>query len=236
MGHTRFVKAVFLQARIDSSRLPGKVLLPLGGKTVIEIVMDALREINADYHVLLTDPESFSRLEGPAHKCGFGIFSGDKDDVLKRYCSASEEYGADYIIRATGDNPLVSAEMAERIFSLHINQKADYSAFTGMPYGAGVEAVRLEALLEAGRSAVKNYDREHVCPYLYHNPEKFRIFRPQAPEGYISPDLRITLDTEEDYRFLAGLFKRLYSGKPVRLDKVIDFCNSAEFTVNHGAG
>lgn len=212
---------VFLQVRLGSSRLPGKALLPLEGDTVIGHAMRALGSVHAQVYLLLTDSESAGKLRPHAEKAGFDVFSGAKEDVLLRYSDAARMYGVDRIIRATGDNPLVSAELADSITALHEDAGADYSGFRGLPLGTGVECVEAAALFEAERSAVSRYDREHVCPYLYRHPERFSIHTPRAPGEYCLPEARVTLDTEEDYIRLKELYKSLYNGSPVPIGRLV---------------
>lgn len=212
---------VFLQVRLGSSRLPGKALLPLEGDTVIGHAMRALRRVHADVYLLLTDSESAGELHTHAEMAGFEVFTGAKEDVLLRYTDAARMYGVDRIIRATGDNPLVSGECADRICALHEEAGADYSGFRGLPLGTGVECVEAAALFEAERAAESPYEREHVCPYLYRHPERFSIHTPKAPAEYRLPEARVTLDTEEDYTRLKELFRSLYKGSPVTIDRLV---------------
>ena len=223
MGNPGYVKAVFLQARLDSVRLPQKALLTLCGKPVLEHVMDGLKRIDSDLYVLLTDESSAKDFKPIAENCGFKLFVGDKENVLKRYSDASRYYGPDYIIRATGDNPLVSPVLAEELYTLHLLENADYSGFLGMPYGAGVEIISAKSLFKAEDNAVSSYDLEHVCPYLYNHPEKFIINRPVVRDSYFFPDGRITLDTEEDYQSLRNIFIKLYKQGPPDLLDVIGY-------------
>lgn len=212
---------VFLQVRLDSARLPGKALLTLGGKSVVRLAMEALKIVPADVYALLTDRESSEVLREYAAAAGFDLFIGPKDDVLRRYALAIEHYHVDTVIRATGDNPLVSGECAARLLELYRGRKVDYSGFNGLPLGTGVETVGAEALLQADRKAMSSYDREHVCPYLYNNPHEFIIYRPSAPAECYAPDLRLTLDTERDYRRLHRIFDSLYTGRPIPTDWLI---------------
>lgn len=213
--------AIFLQVRLDSSRLPRKALLPLGGKAVISHAMEALSQVPVERYVLLTDEESRAGLSPLAEEAGFELFTGPKEDVLARYTMAVEHFQVVHFIRATGDNPLVSVGCAESLLQTHVRSGADYSAYTGLPLGTGVECVRSEALLDAHARATERYDREHVCPYLYRHPEKYRIFRPQADEAFQAPDLRVTLDTREDYERLQDIFRHLYRGYPIHTDELI---------------
>lgn len=212
---------IILQARLDSSRLPGKALLPLADRTVIEHAMTALNGVPAGCRVLATDDAGARAFEPYARSCGFELFAGPKEDVLRRFSLAAEAFGASRIIRATGDNPLVSAALASRLLVAQEREGWDYGGFTGPPVGTGVEVVRAEALLEADRLAVEPYDREHVTPYLYHHPETYSVSLQRAPEEYCAPEMRVTLDTAEDYRSLQRIFADCYRGEPVEADTLV---------------
>lgn len=213
--------ALFLQVRLGSTRLPGKALLLLAGKTVVEHVMAALRKVPADLYALLTEPDSAKALRLFARSCGFELFVGPKDDVLARYAGACRVWNPDTVIRATGDNPLVSWELAREILRLHRERGADYSGFLDIPVGTGVEIIRTEALYTAEREAVDPYEREHVSPYLYRRPARFLINRPLPAPRYRLPDARVTLDTPEDYARITALFDTLYAGSPIGLEALV---------------
>ena len=215
--------AVFLQVRLDSSRLPRKALLDLAGKTVVEHAMNALSLVKSDIRMLLTTEDSENELRPLAAECGWDVFVGPKDDVLARFVLAARETGASVIIRATGDNPLVSPAMANAAVKISESSGAAYSGIRGIPVGAGVEIIRVRRLEEAYAEASDPYEREHVAPFLYRRPERFHIEIQDAPSVYSFPEGRITLDTPDDYTFLNGLFQELYSGAPLELDQVIPY-------------
>jgi len=215
--------AVFLQVRLHSARLPGKALFPLGDCTVIEHAMRALGSLPVDRRMLLTTEDSIGVLKNLANRVGWGVFAGPIDDVLARYVLASRELGIRTVIRATGDNPLVSAVMANAALALSRETDADYAAYRGMPIGAGVEVIRVEALEKAFKEARDPFEREHVCPFLYRHPEIFNIVISKAPSRYSAPKARITLDTHEDYDFLVNLYDSLYQGHALDLDRVIPY-------------
>jgi spore coat polysaccharide biosynthesis protein SpsF len=216
---------VFLQVRLDSSRLPRKALLPLGGNTVIEQAMAALSSVKADVFALVTDKESLSELRSLAERWGFEVFPGPRDDVLDRYCLAAKRFGVDHIIRATGDNPLVSGLLANRILEEHLEEGADYSGFLGIPLGTGVEVLKTTSLFRARREAIDIYEREHVSPFLYHRPDQFKIYRPRAPKEFLAPDTRVTLDTEENYQFILDIYDDLYHGRPIEIEELHRYLN-----------
>jgi spore coat polysaccharide biosynthesis protein SpsF len=212
--------AIFLAVRLDSSRLPRKALLPLAGKSMISFAMEALKSVQADVHAIVTDDASRAELEPAAALAGFMTFVGPKEDVLKRYALAAAHYGADLIVRATGDNPLVSVPMTERIIELHGKRNADLSHFIGLPLGTGVEVISRAALDASDRESVDPFEREHITQYLYRNSSRFAVVEEPAPDGFRFPDLKVTCDTAEDYAFLCSLFADLYRGKPVGIPEM----------------
>lgn len=217
--------AVFLQVRLDSSRLPRKALADLGGHPLVERCFQALGTVAADGRVLVTEPASAPELEPLARRYGWETFVGSKADVLDRFVQAARAWGADTIIRATGDNPLVSARLAGLLADRHRSLGSDYSGFQGAPVGSGVEVIQSAALEEAWASSPDPYEREHVCPFLYRRPERFRIDRPEVPEDCRAPEARITVDTPEDLEYLRSLWSELYRGKPLEPEDLIPWLN-----------
>lgn len=208
---------IFLQVRLSSSRLPRKALLPIQGLTVIEHAMDALSRVKADVFALLTDSESGPELKPFASRFGFEVFEGSPNDVLRRYADAVRHFGIDRYMRATGDNPLVSPAMADSLLVLHDEIGADFSGYLGPPLGTGVEITESSAILAADREAVDPYEREHVSPFLYHRPDRFRVRRPWAREELCLPEAKVTLDTEEDYEYIKKIYEALYRGTPIEV-------------------
>lgn len=206
--------AVILQSRLDSSRLPGKALLPLGGEPLVFRVMCALRAVKADAYVLACPADAAAAFAPFAERAAFRLVVGSKEDVLERYCDAIRATGADRVIRATGDNPFVFPDAADAIRRESAALGADYGAYAGLPYGAGVEAVSAEALLRAEKEARLPLEREHVCPYLYGHPELFALHRPLAPLEWRGPSVRVTVDTAEDYERAQALYTALQGAVP----------------------
>ena len=201
--------AIVLQARVDSSRLPGKALLPLGGKPMILRVMEALNRTPAEMRVLACAEDSESAFAELAGEAGFTLLAGPKEDVLGRFCLAIRSFGIRHVIRATGDNPFVFTDAVYTITTEALTLNADYAGYGGLPLGAGVEYVNANALLCAGDEAASQYDREHVCPYLYTHPEKFLLHRPLAPQHWQFPKIRLTVDTQQDYEQAQLLYAAL---------------------------
>lgn len=200
-----------IQARIDSSRLPKKALLPLGNQSIIEHIIDRVKSIEPLDTVVLatsTDPVDAPLCE-LAEKKGILCFRGSKSDVLARFYRAMEVAGGDFCIRVTGDNPCVDPLYASRAVRYAIEEKPDLSSLINMPLGTAVEVIKTDALLQAYHESDVPYQREHVTPYIKEHPELFSIQR--FPVTLPDPwnDLRLTVDTHEDYELMRELFHRL---------------------------
>jgi spore coat polysaccharide biosynthesis protein SpsF len=200
------MKAVILQARIDSRRLPGKALMSLGARPMIFRVMEALNSLEADLRILACPEDCVTRFGPLAEEAGFELVVGPKDDVLARYCIAIRKFKVDSVIRATGDNPFVFIDTAETLIREAENLGADYALYAGVPYGSLVEFAKSEALLRAERETKCASDREHVCPYLYNHPDLFLLHRPLAPVVWRDPDMRLSIDIMDDHRWAEILY------------------------------
>jgi spore coat polysaccharide biosynthesis protein SpsF len=207
---------VFLQARLGSTRLPEKALLPLGGRPCLDVVMRALKPVKAHVHALLTDEASTQVFRPLAEAAGFELFTGPAEDVLARYCQAANHFRVTRVVRATGDTPLVSAELANLNRRRHENLSADLSRFRGAPLGSGVEVVETLALYAANMLSTDPYEHEHVTPYLLRRQERYRIHEIPCPRSVLLPNASVTLDTMKDYEFIQRIFKDLYKGKPIK--------------------
>jgi spore coat polysaccharide biosynthesis protein SpsF len=212
---------VLLQVRLHSHRLPRKALLPLQGQAVLTHVLRALKGIPAEVYSLLTDSRSVDALAPLAGPEGFSVYVGPEEDVLARYARAVQQYEVQRIIRATGDNPLVSARAAAALLEIHQRDHYDLSHFLDNPLGTGVEIVEAGALLEADARARDPFEREHITTYLYRNAETFRVGEIPCPEAWAFPQARLTLDTEEDYALLKELFADLYRGGTIEIEEVV---------------
>ncbi len=206
---------VVLQARMGSTRLPGKALLPLGGSSLLEQAMARLALVAADLRVLATDEASARSLAPAAERRGFELLVGPAEDVLARYCLAVARFRPDLVLRATGDNPLVSHELATLLLKRREERPSDYAGFLGMPVGMGVVLAAADARRRAEAEAREPAEREHVCPYLYGHPELFRVDRPEAPAEYLLPEARVTVDTAADYESVLRIYGSLYDGRPI---------------------
>lgn len=215
---------VVLQVRIGSTRLPGKLLLPLYGKTIFEHILRRLETTSrASGLVVATTASTAPFIVDIAKRYGAEVVVGSEEDVLSRYVIAAERYGIENVVRATGDNPLVSIEYLDRALELHASENADLTVFPELPYGTGIEVIKSGALVAAGRFARDSSEREHVTRYLYKHPSRFRIVLGTPDTGFRRRELRLTVDTKEDYDSMVRIYGALYRGSPVRLRRVIEY-------------
>ena len=199
---------LFLQVRIDSSRLPGKALLFLHDKTLLEWCIERLDSVDVNVKAVLTTKQSIRYLSPIAKKYGWLIFVGSREDLLLRYTEASHYFNVDTVIRATGDNPFLSEEVVSETLQLFNKSDADISHLTNLPYGSGVEVIKTSALIKANNEAKIHYDREHVTPYIYKNNDIFKVVcEDSSNKLFRRKDIRITVDTEEDYKRVSILTK-----------------------------
>lgn len=218
---------IFLQARMGSQRLPGKALLPLGGLPLLQVAMRALAAVPGGVHALLTEPASASAFAAPARAEGFELFIGSAEDVLDRFCAAAARYGVERVVRATGDNPLVSPAQVRALLELHQEQGWELSHYLGPPLGTGVEVVEVRALQRANRESADPYEHEHVTAYLYRHPDLFRVGEPSCPPAWRLPEARVTVDTAEDYARVGRIFRELYRGQPIETEELIGWLEEA---------
>ncbi|KGR90100.1 acylneuraminate cytidylyltransferase [Ureibacillus massiliensis 4400831 = CIP 108448 = CCUG 49529] len=216
---------VIIQARMGSSRLPGKVLKALGDTDVLSYDIARCRAIKGVSEVIIATSE-LSQDDAIAKWCeehNVAYFRGSEDDVLDRYVQCAKGYNPDYVMRVTSDCPFVDYEMASEIVSLMEKERKDIVLVDGdLPRGLVVELISFEALQRIHSIGKENRHREHVTYYAYEFPNEFKSVTYNAPSNRIAPELRITLDTEEDYALLYEIAKH-FNNPLVSSAEVIQF-------------
>jgi len=217
--------SAIIQARISSTRLPSKVLLDLCGKPMISRVIEHAKAINGVDTVILATGKGKENLPlvKIALENGIESFAGSEDDVLERYYLASKNINCDYVIRITGDNPFTDHNSASLALEFAFAHDADHCTTAGIPTGTGVEIIKKSALAKAFKEGKEPHHREHVTPYIKEHPELFKIIRFVSPLINPYPDLRLTVDTAEDFKLIEKIYNGLYRGKPIELAEIINF-------------
>lgn len=214
-----------IQARMGSSRLPGKVLLDIAGATLLERTAQRAARIPGVDQVVIatTDVALDDAIGGFCRERDWPCFRGSEPDVLDRYTRAARAFGAELVIRVTSDCPFLCVSEAGRLLAFHKERDADYSHNitvwgSGMPLGTGVEVFTRAALEASWSDGREPHHREHVDEYIYEHPERFRIEMITAPPELHRPEMRLTVDTEADLELVREIYRRL--GEPGQGDVV----------------
>lgn len=192
--------AIVLQARLGSTRLPRKVLARLGDRTILEQCIRRLAHSGLPVIVATTTDAEDDAVARVAQAAGAEVFRGSARDVLGRYVAAAKAFDLDEVVRATADNPFVDMDAARRTLALR-DVSFDHAVECGLPLGAAVEAVSVDALVRADALATDPYDREHVTS-LIRRDTRFRALRGVGPGHLRRSRLRLTVDTHEDLAFV----------------------------------
>jgi spore coat polysaccharide biosynthesis protein SpsF len=201
---------IILQARMASSRLPGKVLEPIGARSLLAHCILRLR-LESAAPVLLattTNPEDTCLVEVAAN-LGVESFRGSEHNVLQRFVQAARHVGARYVVRATADNPAVDIGAPERLLRLLRTTGAEYVAEDGLPYGGACEGVTTAALERALALATDPSDMEHVTPLIRRDRVNFTPHTVAAPTFLRRSEVRVTVDTPQDLWFMREIAARL---------------------------
>ncbi len=197
---------VVLQARMGSTRLPGKVLKDLCGKPMLAWIFERLRLARRpDAFILATSDQGRDdpvAALAPAH--GFEVFRGSEGDVLDRYYQCARQFGLDFVVRATADNPFVDPEGLDGLLDVFLARElayacADTKGPSGYPWGVGQEVFTLAALERSWREGHEPHHREHVDEYILERPDIFPQAVVEALAGVAGPGLSLTVDTPEDF-------------------------------------
>ncbi|MFH1877223.1 MAG: glycosyltransferase family protein [Candidatus Omnitrophota bacterium] len=212
---------VIVEARMRASRLPGKVLMPGCGKAMLHHMVERLRWIPEISGVIIATTVNGNDdcIAAFAKELGVKCFRGSEEDVLGRVVKAAEYFGTDVIVEITGDDPLIAPEVASQVIRAYLEKEGEVDFVTNeqvftSPLGFNTRAFSSRLLNEVEKKAGHPMDREHVVNYIRQRPREFRIFNIEAEGVYRRPDIRLTLDTMEDYRVIKAVFEALYPVKP----------------------
>ncbi len=214
-----------VQTRLDSTRLPGKAVMCIKGKPIIAHIVERLSLSKYLRNIIIaTTEDSIEVIRESLEKYkNIKFFVGSKNNVLERYYKASEEFQSRIVVRATGDNPLVCPEFLDKAIELHVNSDADLTHYLGIPLGTGVEVIKKEALKIAYKITKDPYDLEHVTPFIYKNRDSFKVLEPLATGLYYAPEIRVTVDTKEDFERVSAIFEFYKNKKYISIEDIIEY-------------
>lgn len=216
--------AAIIQARMGSTRLPGKVLKSLCGNSVLENIIDNLSKSKYIDKIIVatTDKSQDDEIEIALNNMQITVFRGSELDVLDRYYNAAKINKVKNIVRVTGDNPIIDYRLLDECIEKFLNNAIDYLKTERLPLGMGIEIFTFDALEKAYLNAKKDYEREHVTPYIYDSNNNFRMLSYKNSNDYSK--YRVTLDTEEDFKVITAIYEALFNEKGYfLLQDVVEF-------------
>ena len=226
---------VLIQARMGSTRFPGKVLKPILGKPMLWHIVRRVRFARglSDVVVATSDRVEDEVIRTFCHKQGINVFAGSETDVLDRFYRAALVYHGDPVLRVTADCPLIDPELIERLLGLYASGSYDHvSVATGAgalfldggryPNGLDAECFSFASLEQAWSQATESSDREHVTPYIWRIPDRFRCYMLKSQIDY--SHLRWTVDYEDDYLMVTRIYEELYREEaPFLYREIVDY-------------
>jgi spore coat polysaccharide biosynthesis protein SpsF len=209
---------VVIQARTGSTRLPGKVLLPVAGAPVLVRLLERVLATRARFELVVatTDRPEDDRLAALVHRFGARVFRGHPTDLLDRHYRAALAARAEVVVKVPSDCPLIDPAAIDRVLGAFLADPGRYDFVSNLhppswPDGNDVEVMAFAALEQAFRQAAAPHEREHTTPFLWDRPERFRVGNVAWEAGLdLSMTHRLTLDYPDDYSFVAAVYEALW--------------------------
>lgn len=210
---------ITIEARMGSTRLPGKVMRPILGRPMLARMIERLRRVRrADAIVVATTTSPADQaIVDLTEELGVGVFRGSEDDVLARVLGAARAFGADLIVETTADCPLIDPQVIDQLIQTFLTNDVDYCANVLAPtYPRGLDAqvFPTRVLAEVAELTTDPADREHVSLYIYQHPERYRLLNVASGLDEAASRPRLTVDTPADYELVTRVYHKLYPARP----------------------
>ena len=213
---------IVTQARTGSTRLPGKVMMPLAGEPLLVRMVERinLTQIPITTVVATTYEPEDDKVEELCSQYGFNCFRGHPTDLLERHYKAGIEYNADIVVKIPSDVPLIDPKIIDKVLSFYLENDDKYDFVSNLhpasyPDGNDVEVIPTSILETAYNEAVLPMEREHTTPFIWENPDRFRVGNVVWGSGKdYSMSHRFTIDYPEDYEFIKRVYDELYEKDP----------------------
>lgn len=228
---------IIIQARITSTRLPKKVMLPLCGKTVLETMFDRLNDYKENIIIATTNDGTEEPIVDVCRKNNIKYYRGDTTNVLSRYYEACQRYNVeekDIVIRCTSDCPFIDKQLLKEALEFFESSEAQYVSLgvhSGFPRGLDVEIFNFSLLKEAFENANSDYEKEHVTPYI-HTTIKDKLLIKYFENKKDDSKYRITLDEEDDYIAIKELYKKFDNKIDFTYKQLIEMLESNPYIYN----
>ncbi len=213
---------IVIQARMSSSRLPGKVMLPVLGKSLLYRMIERLKLVRHEVQLVVATSHKGDDdiIEYESLKMGVPCFRGDLNNLLDRHYQAAKAFEADIVLKIPSDCPLIDPKIVDNVLDFFLADGGKYDYVSNLhpatyPDGNDVEVMTIDCLKRAWQVAVKPLELEHTTPYIWENPGRFRIGNVKWETGLdYSMSHRFTIDYEADYQFIKRVFEELYEANP----------------------
>ena len=215
MGETSLKIFATIEARMNSTRLPGKVLMEAAGKSFLAHMVERLGRVPSLNGIVIATTTNFADdpIAALATELDIGCHRGSEDDVLGRVLGAARAYDVDVIVETTGDCPLIDPKLVDLCIQSYLDSDVDYVSNVlerTYPIGMDTQVFSTSILDNIANLTDDPGDREHVSSYIYRNPEIFRLKNLSAPPELSWPELGLTLDTPDDLKLISFIFEELY--------------------------
>lgn len=214
-----------IQARMGSTRLPGKVMEDIGGHTMLARVVERTKRAELLHEVVVATTVDLGDevIVDECQRLAVPVYRGKENDVLDRYYQAASLHQGDTIVRITSDSPLIDPTVVDRVIGAFLAEAPDYASNVierAYPLGLDTEVMTMSALTRAWQEARQAYERVHVTPYIYEHPELFRLLHVKGEADY--SHYRWTVDMPEDLAFVRAVYRRLGNDESIGWEDVVD--------------
>ncbi len=212
-----------IQARAGSTRLPGKVLAPIGGRPMLGMLIERLTRADETGRVVVAVPigDANDAVADCARDYGVAVIRGPEDDLLERFRIALGTHPAERLVRVTADNPFTDPVLFDAIVRFHADGGFDYAHAPDAPYGAAVDVFTAAAFRRCVAEGHTDYQREHINAYVLDNPDTFKTGIHAPPPELARPELRLTVDSAEDLARARAIVARLDNPVTATLAEIV---------------
>jgi len=212
---------IVVQARMTSGRLPGKVMLPILGESLLYRMMERLQMIKhqVQFVVAIPEEEKGGAIDQECERMNIPCYCGDLNNLLDRHYQAAKLYNADIVLKIPSDCPLIDPRIVDQVLDFYFEHEGEYDYVSNLhpatfPDGNDVEIMTIPCIERAWKEATRKLELEHTTPYIWENPDKFRIGNVVWNTGKdYSMSHRFTIDYRADYEFIKAVFEELYPKK-----------------------
>ena len=218
-----------IEARMTSTRLPRKVLKQCMGKSMMELMIERVRRCETINEIVIatTTNQTDDPLEELAKKLNVGIHRGSENDVVQRVVDAHRKMQSEIVVQLTGDCPIIDPEVVDALVRFYRMNQFDYvsnAVVRSYPIGLDTQVSSFKILEKSLELAQSESDHEHLYATIYKRPEQFKLYHFVGPQELMWPELRLTLDTQEDLNLISAVYEALYpQNKDFRTIDIIKF-------------